>query len=52
MTLDNIEERMRIADAFIVGSYFKKNRQDDGELSKQHIKEMMEKVNYLRGNKL
>lgn len=51
VTLDNIEERMKIADAFIVGSYFKENRQDDGELSRQHVKEMMEKVNHLRGNK-
>ena len=42
VTGSNIQAQMRVCDAAIVGSYFKDNRRDDGDLSAAHVKEIMD----------
>ncbi|MCF0110955.1 MAG: membrane biogenesis protein [Erysipelotrichaceae bacterium] len=49
VTLDNIESQLAIADGAIIGSYFKDNRQDYGDLSAEHVREIMNKVKEIRG---
>ncbi len=48
MTADNVKEQMRIADGGVVGSYFKDNYQDSGDVCAEHVRELMEQVWELR----
>lgn len=48
VTPNNIEDSFKYADAAIVGSYFKDNYHDDGELCKQHVEELMNVVQKIR----
>ncbi len=48
ITEENITEYFSLADAFIVGSYFKKNGYWKNELDPPKIKAFMDKVNFLR----
>jgi membrane complex biogenesis BtpA family protein len=45
---ENISEYLPLADAFIVGSYFKKDGYWENDLDAQRINEFMKKVNSLR----
>lgn len=44
MTPENAGERLKIADGAIVGSYFKDNYKDSGEVDEEHVRKFMEKV--------
>jgi len=48
VTAENIKESIAIADAAIVGSYFKDNYHDDGELCAAHIQTLMNVVKEIR----
>ncbi|MCF6213881.1 MAG: BtpA/SgcQ family protein [Flavobacteriaceae bacterium] len=48
VTLNNLESYLSVADALIVGSYFKENGHWAGALSYKKISQFMEKVNKLR----
>ena len=48
VTADNIEKQLAIADAAIIGSYFKDNYKDEGDLCAEHIKIVMNKVKDIR----
>lgn len=48
VTADNIEKQLAIADAAIIGSYFKDNYKDEGDLCAEHIKIVMDKVKDIR----
>lgn len=48
VTLNNLENYLSLADALIVGSYFKENGHWTGALSYNKISQFMEKVNKLR----
>lgn len=50
VTADNIEKQFAYADAAIIGSYFKDNYKDEGDLCAQHIRALMEKVKEIRKN--
>lgn len=49
VTPSNVLEQFKVADGAIVGSYFKDTHKDDGELSADHVKEMMDAVKRIRG---
>lgn len=49
ITPENVKEQLMVADAAIVGSYFKDTHKDDGEMCSEHVKRMMETVRELRG---
>lgn len=49
VTKENVKKQLSIADACIVGSYFKDNRKDFGDVCGAHVKELMDIVNELRG---
>lgn len=48
MTPENCEKQFAVADAAIVGSYFKDTHKDTGDVYLPHVKEMMEAVNKVR----
>ena len=50
VTKDNVEKSLRVCDAAIVGSYFKDNYKDEGEVCEQHVKDFMETVKELRNH--
>ncbi len=49
VTIDNIEKQLKYCDAAIVGSYLKDNYQDNGDVSEEHVKAMVQKVTEIRG---
>lgn len=49
ITPSNVKEQLMVADAAIVGSYFKDTYKDDGEVSSEHVRLMMDTVKELRG---
>ena len=49
LTPENMEKQFEYADGAIVGSYFKENHVDVGEMSSENVKEVMDKVNEIRG---
>lgn len=49
MTPENMREQMEYADGAIVGSYFKHNHQDSGEVSAEHVKQVVDAVRAVRG---
>ena len=49
LTSKNMEKQFEYADGAIVGSYFKENHVDVGEMSSENVKEVMDKVNEIRG---
>ncbi len=44
VTLENLPHKMRLTDGVIVGSYFKDNYQDDGNLDLEHINQFLKVV--------
>lgn len=48
VTAENIEKQFEYADAVIVGSYFKDNYKDEGELCAEHIREILDIVKNIR----
>ena len=44
MTPENAGERLRVADGAIVGSYFKDNYKDNGDVDEEHVRRFMEAV--------
>lgn len=51
ITDENIRKQLHYCDSAIVGSYFKDNRKDNGNLDKNNIKELMDIVNSIRKEK-
>ncbi|MDD4188096.1 MAG: BtpA/SgcQ family protein [Bacilli bacterium] len=48
LTLDNCVESLSIGDTAIVGSYVKNNHQDNGEVSSEYVKRLVNKINTIR----
>lgn len=48
VTAENIEKQFEYADAVIVGSYFKDNYKDEGELCAEHVREILNIVENIR----
>ena len=48
LTADNIEKYFPAADAFIIGSYFKKGGNWQNEVDADRVKALMDKINKLR----
>lgn len=48
VTPDNVEEQLKYADGAVVGSYFKDNYTDNGDVCAEHIVEMMNAVKRVR----
>lgn len=48
ITLENAKDKLKYADGAIVGSYFKDTYKDDGELSKEHVLELVKKFKEIR----
>lgn len=48
ITAENVKEQLRIADGGVVGSYFKDNFKDTGDVCAEHVTALMEKVKELR----
>ena len=46
--LQNITQQLKVADGAVVGSYFKDNHQDSGDVDAQHVREFMQTVDYFR----
>jgi predicted TIM-barrel enzyme len=44
MTVAQVDEKLALADAAIVGSTFKDTRKDTGEVSETHVMEFMDAV--------
>ena len=49
VTPENLAESFKIADGAVVGSYFKDTYRDDGEVSAEHVKRIMDAVRNMRG---
>ncbi len=49
VTKDNAKKQLKYADGAIIGSYFKDNYQDNGELCLEHIEELLKTVREIRG---
>ncbi|MEG0077595.1 BtpA/SgcQ family protein [Anaerorhabdus sp.] len=49
ITKDTLVEQMNIADAAIIGSYFKDTRIDTGDVCAEHVKEITDIMNRMRG---
>ena len=49
MTPENCEKQFAVADAAIVGSYFKDTYKDTGDVDPKHIKAMIDAVSNIRG---
>ena len=52
VTPANVNEQFKIADGAIVGRFFKDSYKDDGELSADHVREMMDAVKRIRGKQV
>lgn len=50
INLSNVTEQLSFADAAIIGSYFKENHVDSGDLLKANVDKIMKKVKTLRSN--
>lgn len=48
VTAENARESLRIADGAVVGSYFKDTYRDDGEVSPDHVRALMDAVRAIR----
>ncbi len=48
MTPENAHESLRVADGAVVGSYFKDTYRDDGEVSPDHVRVLMDAVRAVR----
>lgn len=48
LTADNVCEQLRVADAGVVGSYFKDTGKDSGDVSAEHVAKFMDCVRALR----
>lgn len=48
MTSENAEEQLQYGDMAIIGSYFKDNYKDFGDVSKEHVRNFMNKVKEIR----
>ena len=48
MTPKNVAEQLRYADGAVIGSYFKDNHKDTGDVYGPHVAEIMEIVNSVR----
>lgn len=48
MTMENARKQLEIGDMAIVGSYFKHNYKDEGDVCREHVKEFMKEVEQLR----
>lgn len=48
VTPENLTQSLKIADGAVVGSYFKHNYQDAGEVDREHVHTLMQAVNELR----
>jgi len=48
MTPESCVGQLSVADGAIVGSYFKNTYKDDGDISAQHIRALMEAVEEVR----
>ncbi len=51
ITIDNIEKYFQVADAFIIGSYFKSEGRWENEIDKKQVENFMKKILRLRGLK-
>lgn len=51
LTPDNAKVQMQYADGAIVGSYFKENYKDEGEVDETHVKQMVELFREIRRDK-
>ncbi len=49
VTNDNAKKQLEYADGAIIGSYFKDNFEDNGELCLEHIEELLKTVREIRG---
>ncbi len=50
LTAENVSEQFSYVDGAVVGSYFKDNYQDNGEVSVEHVCELMSKVKEIRSS--
>jgi len=48
LTLDNCIDSLSVADAAIVGSYIKNNHRDDGIVSPENVRKLIQKIDTLR----
>lgn len=48
ITKENVREQLQYADGIIVGSYLKDNRKDFGEVSEEHVRELVEVIEEIR----
>ena len=48
LTIENVSEQFEVVDGAIVGSYFKDTYKDSGDVSLEHIIDLMEKVKEIR----
>ena len=48
VTPENARESLKIADGAVVGSYFKDTYHDDGEVSLDHVRAIMDAVHAVR----
>lgn len=48
-TPENIKESLKIADGAIIGSYFKDNYTDNGDVCKEHVQEIVDIVREMEG---
>ena len=50
VTPENVEEKLRLSDAAIIGSAFKDTRKDTGDVYGPHVREIMDRVKALRAS--
>lgn len=48
MTKENAAKQLKVGDMAIVGSYFKHNYKDIGDVCKEHVKEFMDRIRTIR----
>ena len=48
VTADNIEKQMRYVDAAIIGSYFKDNYKDEGDVCREHVQKILDVMKKIR----
>lgn len=51
VTAENAKEQLRCADGAVIGSYFKDNYQDNGDVCAEHVQRLMKEVRELREGK-
>ena len=49
MTRENAEKQLAVGDMAIIGSYFKDNYKDEGDVSFEHVQEFMTEIKRIRG---